>query len=236
MVDALASGASVFTDVLVRVQSRGPETMLEFAKIFLSFFIYSFAGWLAELLWCSIIHKKAKARGVLFGPYCPIYGFGAVLVLGATYTVRDNWFFTFLVAIGLCSVLEYTTSFVLEKIFHIRWWDYSTTEKFNLNGRICLAASLSFGIFGIIAAQWVQPFIESGLALIPENIQIIIAAILFVIMMTDFVASMLATWGAKKLVDFSKIAGDQTAEVKKACKTVAKKTIKKLSNKSRKKS
>ena len=235
MVDALASGASVCKDVLVRVQSRGPNNMLVFAKIFLSFFIYSFAGWFFELLWCSVVHKKAKTRGVLFGPYCPIYGFGAILVLGATYTVRDNWLLTFLIAMALCSILEYFTSFLLEKIFHIRWWDYSKTEKFNINGRICLTATLSFGLFGVIAAQWTQPFIENIFSIIPDITQVILALVLLVIILADFTASMLATWGAKKLVDFSKFAGDQTAEVKKACKTVAKKTIKKLSKKSRKK-
>lgn len=201
--------------------------MLVLSKIFLTFFAYSFAGWFFELIWCSLVHKKAKTRGVLFGPYCPIYGFGAVLVLGATYMVRDNWFLTFLIAVLLCSFLEYFTSFILEKIFHIRWWDYSKSEKFNLNGRICLSASLSFGIFGVVAVQWVQPLIESVMLLIPDNILITVAVILFIVIVTDLVVSILATLGAKKIVDFSKIAGDQTAAVKKAAKEVVKKTLRK---------
>lgn len=199
--------------------------MLILSKIFLTFFIYSFFGWFFELIWCSLVHKKAKTRGVLFGPYCPIYGFGALLVLGATYTVRDNWLLTFLIAIGLCSVLEYFTSFLLEKIFHIRWWDYSKSEKFNLNGRICLSASLSFGIFGVIAAQWTQPLIESILLSIPDYIRIIVAMVLFAVIITDLIISVFATLGAKKIVDFSKIAGDQTAIVKKTAKEVIKKTL-----------
>lgn len=203
-----------------------------FAEIVLFFFIYSFAGWVVELLWHSIVHKKIiETRGVLFGPYCPIYGFGALLVLGTTYTIKDNLLLVFLAAVGLCSVLEYFTSFILEKIFNIRWWDYSETRKLNINGRICLTASIGFGVFGIIATQWVQPFIENCISLIPDTIQIIIALVLFVVMLTDSIASMLAAWGAKKVIDFSKTTGDRTAEVKRTCKAIAKTTIKRTAKK-----
>ena len=162
----------------------------------------------------------------MFGPYCPIYGVGAVLVFGATYTVKDNIILTFLVALLLCSVLEYLTSFLLEKIFRIKWWDYSKTEKFNLNGRICLKVSLAFGFFGVHTVQFVQPFLEKFFTTIPYEIKLVASIIFIIVFSFDFVVSLLATLKAKKIVDFSKIVGDQTVAVKKATKDIVKKTIK----------
>lgn len=162
----------------------------------------------------------------MFGPYCPIYGVGAVLVFGATYTVKDNIILTFLVALLLCSVLEYLTSFLLEKMFRIKWWDYSKTEKFNLNGRICLKVSLAFGFFGVLTVQFVQPFLENFFTTIPYEIKLVASIIFIIVFSFDFVVSLLATLKAKKIVDFSKIVGDQTVAVKKATKDIVKKTIK----------
>ncbi|UKI48764.1 MAG: putative ABC transporter permease [Clostridium sp.] len=102
----------------------------------LYFFTYAFIGYVCEVIYCSIPKKKFVNRGYLYAPICPIYGYGAVIViLCFDWLTKYPWGFV-LVAIGgmlLTSLLEYLTSFVMEKIFHMRWWDYSN-HKFNIKG------------------------------------------------------------------------------------------------------
>ena len=104
---------------------------------FLFFIIYSFLGWIIEVILCSIIEKKIVDRGFLIGPICPIYGCGAVIITLALSSYKDDWIVVFCMAVILAGALEYFTSYAMEKIFHARWWDYSN-NKFNINGRICL--------------------------------------------------------------------------------------------------
>ena len=116
-------------------------------EIFLWFLIYSFAGWAWETIITSIPQRRFVNRGFLNGPYCPIYGVGALLLIFITNPIEDP-FLRFLVGGTMACALEYTTSLVLEKIFHARWWDY-TIRYFNLNGRICLEGFILFGLFGV---------------------------------------------------------------------------------------
>ncbi len=103
----------------------------------LLFFLYSFLGWCLEVLCKLVSEKKFVNRGFLIGPYCPIYGYGAILMSVLLQKYLDDPFTLFIMIVLICSVLEYFTSFFLEKIFHTRWWDY-TKYRFNINGRICL--------------------------------------------------------------------------------------------------
>ena len=114
------------------------------------FFIASVIGYLVEITFCSIGSKKLIInRGFLIGPYIPIYGVGTVLVVLFLYKYsNDPWVFFWMTVI-LCSFIEYVTSYIMEKIFKVRWWDYSH-EPFNYNGRICLKNSLIFGFAGLI--------------------------------------------------------------------------------------
>lgn len=180
------------------------------------------------MVFCTITYKKPQTRGVLFGPYCPIYGFGALLVLSITAPIKDNVILVFLLASLSCTILEYMTSLILEKLFNIRWWDYSKSGKINYKGRICVRSSLAFGFFGVVVVQWFQPLVVGVINLVPTAAQFIIAIVLLLIITIDIIVSALATLGAKKQLNFSKIAGDQTAVIKKACKDVVKKTIKKI--------
>lgn len=99
--------------------------------IVISFFIYSFLGWICEIIYCSILDKKFQNRGFLYGPYCPIYGFGAMIILKVLIPFSAHPIFLFVMGMFVCSVLEYVTSYVMEKAFHLRWWDYSK-HKFNI--------------------------------------------------------------------------------------------------------
>lgn len=104
---------------------------------FMLFFIYAILGWIIETTLVSIEKRKFVNRGFLIGPYCPIYGFGglAITILLKNYT-KDP-IVLFLMAVIICGTLEYFTSYIMEKIFKARWWDYSA-KKYNINGRICL--------------------------------------------------------------------------------------------------
>lgn len=119
------------------------------------FFFYSIIGWIYESILCSVIGKKWVNRGFLNGPYCPIYGFGAILnilILDETMNIAILFYLGMVTA---CS-LEYFTSWLLEKLFQTRWWDY-TEQKYNLNGRICLAGGIVFGIFSVLLVRVIQP-------------------------------------------------------------------------------
>lgn len=134
------------------------------------FGIASLLGWVWECTFCAIKNKKWDNRGFLFGPVCPIYGCGLVaVILIATSlplpTPRSApdvpWWEVFLAASLGSAVLEYGTSYVLERLFHARWWDYSHVPL-NLNGRICLPFALGFGAAGTLLYYFACPFIFSN--------------------------------------------------------------------------
>ena len=119
--------------------------MIDFVcRYFFWFLIYSFLGWLSETLLYMLRDGKVVKRGFLFGPLCPIYGFGAGLCIMLLYGRVHNVFYVFLLGMLLTSTLEYLTHFFMEKIFHAMWWDYSN-RRFNIRGRIYLKGCLLFG-------------------------------------------------------------------------------------------
>lgn len=155
---------------------------------FILFIIYSFLGWLVEVINCSIVEKKLVNRGFLISPICPIYGCGALLITIVLNNYKDDWFVVFCMAVILCGLLEYFTSWLMEKIFHARWWDYSQ-NKFNINGRICLETMVPFGILGLVIIYILNPFFYNILHLIPTNIAEIISIILLIILIIDSIVS-----------------------------------------------
>ena len=96
------------------------------------FFIYAFLGWCTEVSYAALVTGKFVNRGFLNGPVCPVYGFGAVIILAALTPLADNLLLLFLGSMALASALEWLTGFALEKLFHQRWWDYSD-QPFNLS-------------------------------------------------------------------------------------------------------
>ena len=155
---------------------------------FILFIIYSFLGWLVEVINCSIVEKKLVNRGFLISPICPIYGCGAILITLILSNYKDDWFVVFCMAVILCGLLEYFTSWLMEKIFHARWWDYSK-NKFNINGRICLETMVPFGILGLVIIYILNPFFYNILHLIPTNIAEIISIILLIVLIIDSIVS-----------------------------------------------
>ncbi len=134
--------------------------------IIISFFIYSFLGYLCEVVYCSVPQKRFVNRGFLYGPYLPIYGFGSLIVTVFLDPLKRYPAAVFLFAFVLTSALEYFTSWLLEKLFSVKLWDYSK-HKVNINGRVCLLNSTLFGLLGLVAEYLVQPFAEDILSSIP---------------------------------------------------------------------
>ena len=157
-------------------------------KYFLYFIIYSFLGWSLEMLWQSIKDKKAVNRGFLIGPLCTIYGWGVLAIIILIGTSTGDLLAVFLKAILVCSILEYSTSYIMEKLFKARWWDYSD-EKFNINGRICLGTMIPFGLGGTFIIYFVHPIIEKFINGFSNNTLLITAIIIFVIFLVDNIIS-----------------------------------------------
>lgn len=167
--------------------------------IVLYFVLYACIGWLCETIYVSVAKGKLVKRGFLYGPLCPIYGFGAILILFILNPLSAYPYLVFILGMILCSILEYLTSWIMELIFHVRWWDYST-YKFNIHGRVCLKNSLMFGVLGIILVYGIHPLLHLQIEKIPIVLQITIASILFILLCIDVVLSTLAALDIHKIL------------------------------------
>ena len=159
--------------------------MITFAieKYFLYLTLYSMIGWIYETTLCSITQKHFVNRGFLNGPYCPIYGFGAVIVIIILCKV-NNIFILFILSTFFTCLLEYLTSWVMEKLFHARWWDYSD-KTFNLNGRICLEGAIVFGTLSTLLIKYLHPIIIELIDKFPLWLLHSLSLSLFIILVTD---------------------------------------------------
>ena len=129
---------------------------------FICFIIFSFMGWIYESIYCTLRTHHWANRGFLFGAVCPIYGAGGIIATLVFNLIFKNneaqiWQIFIICMLG-SAILEYVTSYVLEKLFHAMWWDYSDMPL-NINGRICLPASIGFGIAGIFVVKYISPFV-----------------------------------------------------------------------------
>lgn len=160
------------------------------AGVFLLFLIYSTLGWCGEMIYCSIGRRKlCEKRGFLNGFLCPIYGFGALLVLWVLRGGCDNPLLTFLLGAILTSAVEYFTSWLMETLFHMRWWDYSR-YKFQIHGRVCLLNSTLFGLLCVALCHGVHPQVVRLVRwMIGRHIALPLAAVLFVLFAADVVLS-----------------------------------------------
>lgn len=154
----------------------------------LLFTIYSFIGWFYESTICSFISQhKFINRGYLYGPLCPIYGFGAViniLLFGKIEGIVD----IFVVTAISSAIIEYFTSYVMEKLFHARWWDYSNFPL-NINGRICFYGCVLFGIGNVVIIYFIQPILMPNIMKINDSIKIWISFFIAILFITDVIVS-----------------------------------------------
>ena len=183
-----------------------------FSNYVLYFIIYSFIGWLLEVLCKFIDDKKFVNRGFLLGPICPIYGYGVVLIVLLMGSNDNDLLSIFLKSIFICSVLEYFTSFIMERLFKARWWDYSQ-KRFNINGRICLETMLPFGLGATIILYSVHPKIIYLVNLLSYKVKVILAISLLVSYLVDNIISMKVMNKIKTQIKKEK--ADSTVAIKK---------------------
>ena len=161
------------------------------AQYFVEFIFYSFLGWVWESIYCSANEKKWTDRGFLFGPICPIYGscvVGVSILFSLIKPLSDPsfpiWGIFIICYIG-SAIAEYGTSWVLEKRFHARWWDYSRLPL-NINGRICVPVSIAFGLAGVAVVKFLIPAVEGVHAAVSPIIYEVLAIAIAMIFGADF--------------------------------------------------
>lgn len=154
----------------------------------LLFFTYAFLGWCLEVICKLISEKKFVNRGLLIGPICPIYGYGVIIMTIFLKKYLNDPIALFILIIVSCSILEYATSYYLEKIYHTRWWDYSN-YRFNINGRICLETMIPFGILGLLIMNYINPIILNFINSLPNYIIYILSTLFLITYVMDNIIS-----------------------------------------------
>lgn len=152
------------------------------------FYLYCFLGWVWETCYVSVLKAKWVNRGFMRGPFLPIYGSGAIVVLIFTLPVRTNPRLVFVVGMVSATILEYCTGVVMERMFHVRYWDYSN-QRLNLNGHICLTSSLAWGVFSVILTRYGHTPVERLASHMSTNVLEVIVFVLTVYISIDMAES-----------------------------------------------
>lgn len=184
---------------------------------FLLFISYAFLGWCIEVTCKFIQYKKFINRGFLIGPYCPIYGWGALAITILLKRYMEDPLVLFVMSTLICSIIEYLTSYFMEKKYHARWWDYSN-KKFNINGRICLETLIPFGILGVAIMYGTNPILFKLYNQIPQLVINILTAILFIGFIVDNIIS--SNIISSINVEGNKLIKDNTEEITEKIKQV----------------
>lgn len=159
-----------------------------FLEYFLTFLVYSIIGWCVEVILTLVREKKFVDRGFLLGPYCPIYGYGMLLIIFLLRNYTGEPLVLFVLSMVVCLILEYFTSYFMELLFKARWWDYSN-KKYNINGRICLEYGVLFGAGGCLIMYVVHPFIMGIIGKLSRVLLIIIGMSLLTLYIIDSIVS-----------------------------------------------
>ncbi len=179
----------------------------------LLFFVSSVLGWMMEVVCKLIQFRRFINRGFLIGPYCPIYGFGSVLITALLSRYMDEPVAVFVLAMALCGTLEYLTSYLMETLFHARWWDYSQ-RRFNLNGRVCANTLIPFGLLGLVMIYGVKPLLFGWFAGIPLPVLQGLCGALSALMLTDAAVSATVLGKIRKTAELT--GGDDTEALTRA--------------------
>lgn len=184
---------------------------------FLLFISYAFLGWCMEVTCKLIQYKKFINRGFLIGPYCPIYGWGALAITILLKRYMEDPLVLFVMSTLICSIIEYLTSYFMEKKYHARWWDYSN-KKFNINGRICLETLVPFGILGVAIMYGTNPILFKLYNQIPQLVMNILTSILFIGFIVDNIIS--SNIISSINIEGNKLIKDNTEEITEKIKQI----------------
>lgn len=181
---------------------------MHYARIILLFFIYAFLGWCMEVAFAACKSGRFVNRGFLNGPVCPIYGFGMVGVAVLLSPLKDNLLWMYLGSAVITTVIEYITGWMLERIFHAKWWDYSDMPL-NIGGYVCLLFSLIWGALCVVIVRYVHPAIAGLVEHLPNWLTIVLDG-LFVSAIAVDLAATLATIRklASRLSTLERMAGE----------------------------
>lgn len=180
------------------------------------FLIYSFVGWIIEVVYSFIVEHKFINRGFLVGPLVPIWGTGAVLI---TLILRpdDSLFNLIISSAFIGTFLEYVINYLMEKIFKARWWDYSNMP-FNINGRVCLAYSCLFGLCGVLVVKVFNPLLFKMFLLMNNSSFCILVSVLMLLVAIDFCISFNIVQKLKLSAD--SLRKDYTEEISKKVRAI----------------
>ena len=152
------------------------------------FYFYCFFGWVFESTYVSVKSRKFVNRGFMRGPFLPIYGSGAIMMLVVSMPFQDNLILTYLAGCVGATVLEFVTGTVMEALFKVRYWDYSN-QKFNYKGHICLGSTLAWGFLTIFITEFLHRGVEKLVFSIPDLIITILTIALTIVILVDFTLS-----------------------------------------------
>ena len=187
--------------------------MYQISLLFMQFLLFSIIGYVVEMITCLIVNKKLTNRGFLCGPVIPIYGVGSIALLALLTPFKESPVLVFLLGMIITTSLEYLTSYVLEKIFHNKWWDYSD-QKYNINGRICLVNAFLFGIGSLIIIYFAGPYLTKFLLQIKDKYLIITSIISFVIFTLDVLYSILVAYSLRnRLIIVENLKNEKLAKI-----------------------
>lgn len=150
----------------------------------LSFFVYGFFGWCVEVAYAAVKERRFVNRGFLSGPICPIYGVGVCAVIYFLRPFTTNLLALYITSVVIVTVLEWLTGFLLEKLFHNKWWDYSEMPL-NLNGYVCLLFSMIWGVFCVVIVRFMNPLLQKGLSFMPHILGGILLVTLSIVLLID---------------------------------------------------
>ena len=171
---------------MIRLALLRYVTILDFplVELFIYFALYSFLGWVMETCYCSIKERRLVPRGFLYGPVCPIYGGGVVLMLLFFTPLKDNLALFYIVSVVVMTSWEYLVAWLLETTTHVKYWDYSN-YKFNIKGRVCLWVALVWGVLSYVVIFWIQPQVDRLYDLIPYRVHFVLAGVILVLFLVD---------------------------------------------------
>lgn len=178
------------------------------SQLFLYFIWYSFLGWCMETVYCSLKEKHYVPRGFLYGPICPIYGVGVLLMILFFKPLSGNPLVFYVTAVVVMSAWEYLVAWFLETTTHIKYWDYSDT-KFNLHGRITLWVSLVWGALAYIIIFWVHPQVAQTWSFIPLGMCYYLCGVCSSLLVTDAVLTIRQLALVSRLMKSVMVAGEE---------------------------
>ncbi len=157
---------------------------MDLYELCLYFFVYAFLGWCTEVAYAAVKQHRFVNRGFLNGPVCPIYGFGVTVVIYFLTPLKDNLIVLYIFSVILVTLLEGVTGWIMDIVFHNKWWDYSE-QPLNIGGYVCLTFSLIWGVACVLIVKFFQPFIAKPISILPHTLGLVLIVLFGLVMFSD---------------------------------------------------